>query len=68
MPIPPIPPIHSFRFIYPYLYSTYSLISNYIVFVLIRRLRVFEGFDFVIKSAGFDSPLIHLTSVISRYL
>jgi hypothetical protein len=37
------------------------------VFILIRCLRVFIGFNFVIESAGFDSPLIHLTSVISRY-
>jgi len=34
--------------------------SNYMVFVSIRRLRVFEGFDFVIELVGFDSPLIHL--------
>jgi hypothetical protein len=37
------------------------------VFVLIRRLRAFVGFDFVMESAGFDSPLIHLTSAISRH-
>jgi hypothetical protein len=33
-----------------------------------RCLRAFDGFDFVIESAGFDSPLIHLISVISCYL
>jgi hypothetical protein len=31
-------------------------------------LRAFIGFDFVIESAGFDSPLIYLTSAISLYL
>jgi hypothetical protein len=42
--------------------------SNYIVFVLSRYLRVFIGFDFVIELAKFDSPLIYLTSIISRRL
>jgi hypothetical protein len=60
---PPIPYIHS----PPYLRSTHSSTSNYMVFVSIRRLRAFVGFDFVMESAGFDSPLIHLTSAISRY-
>ena len=51
----------------PYPHSTYSSMSNYMVFVLIRRLRAFISFDFVMELAGFDSPLIYLTSVISRY-
>jgi hypothetical protein len=68
MPVPPILYIYSFYSIYPYSRSTYSLMSSYIVFVSIRYLRVFEGFDFVIELVGFDSPLIHLTSVISRRL
>ena len=50
----------------PYPRSTHSSTSNYIVFVSSRCLRAFVGFDFVIESAGFDSPLIYLTSVISR--
>jgi hypothetical protein len=52
----------------PYSHSTHSSTSNCIVFILIRRLRAFVGFNFIIESAGFDSPLIHLTSAISRYL
>jgi hypothetical protein len=52
----------------PYSRLTYSSISNYMVFVLIKRLRVFVGFDFVIELVGFDFPLIYLTSVISLYL
>jgi len=39
--------------------------SNYIVFVLIRYLRVFKGFDFVIKLVGFNAPLNLLNSMIS---
>jgi hypothetical protein len=45
--------------------STHSSTSNCSVFVSISRLRAFEDFDFVIALAGFDSPLIHLTSAIS---
>ena len=51
----------------PYPCLTHSSTSNYIVFILSRYLRVFIGFDFVIELAGFNSPLIHLTSVISRH-
>jgi hypothetical protein len=42
--------------------------SNYIVFVLIKYLRAFISFNFVIELAGFDFSLIYLTFVISRYL
>ena len=49
----------------PYLRSTHSSTSNCSVFVLMRVLRAFEAFDFVIAFAGFDLPLIHLTSATS---
>jgi len=52
----------------PYLRFTHSSTSNCIVFVSINRSRAFEGFDFVIESARFDCPLIHLTSAISLRL
>jgi len=59
-----VPPIST---ICPYPRSTHSSTSNYIVFVSINYLRAFEDFvfDFVIASAGFELPLIHLTSAIS---
>jgi hypothetical protein len=52
----------------PYPRFTYSSTSTYSVFVLMRVLRAFEAFDFVIASARFDLPLIHLTSAISLRL
>ena len=52
----------------PYVRSTYSSTSNCRVFVSINRLRAFVDFDFVIASAGFESPLIHLTLAISLRL
>ena len=54
----------------PYPRSTHSSTSNCNVFVSISCLRAFEDleFDFVIASAGFDSPLIHFTSAISLRL
>jgi hypothetical protein len=55
------------RSVHPYSRSTHSSTSSCIVFVSIRRLRAFVGFNFVIESAGFDSLLIHLTSAISCY-
>ena len=53
----------------PYPRSTHSSTSNYNMFVSISRLRAFEDFvfDFVIASARFKSPLIHLTSTISLH-
>jgi len=59
-----IPPIST---ICPYPRLTHSSTSNCIVFVSINCLRAFEDFvfDFVIASAGFELPLIHLTSTIS---
>ena len=62
-----VPPIST---ICPYPRSTHSSTSNYIVFVSINYLRAFEDFvfDFVIASAGFELPLIHLTSAISLRL
>src|SRR5450756_623724 len=68
IPVPPYQYAHSSLPIYPYSRSTHSSTSNCSVFVSIRYLRAFEGFDFVIESAGFESPLIHLTSAISRRL
>jgi hypothetical protein len=52
----------------PYPRFTYSFTSNCNMFVSISRLRAFEDFDFVIASAGFDSPLIYLTFAISLRL
>jgi hypothetical protein len=54
----------------PYSRSTHSSTSNCNIFVSISRLRAFKDleFDFVIASAGFDSPLIHLTFAISLRL
>jgi hypothetical protein len=51
----------------PYLRFTHSSTFNCNVFVSIRVLRAFVGFDFdfVIASARFDLPLIHLTSATS---
>jgi len=59
-----IPPIST---ICPYPRLTHSSTSNCIVFVSINCLRAFEDFvfDFVIASAGFELPLIHLTFAIS---
>jgi len=50
-----------------YLYLTYLYISSYIVFILIKYLRVFITFDFIIELIGFNSLLIHLPSIISYY-
>jgi hypothetical protein len=38
------------------------------IFILIRYLRAFISFDFIIKLVGFNFPLIYLISVISYYL
>jgi hypothetical protein len=38
------------------------------VFILIKHLRAFNSFDFIIELVEFNSPLIYLTSVISYYL
>jgi hypothetical protein len=54
----------------PYPRFTYSFTSNCSIFVSISRLRAFEDFvfDFVIAFARFESPLIHLTFIISLRL
>jgi len=48
--------------------STHSTVFNLIRFVLISRLRANNGLLLVIASIGLLSPLIHLTSAISRLL
>ena len=49
---------------------THSSTFNYIIFVLMKVLKAFVrfDFDFVIASARFNLPLIHLTFAISLHL
>jgi hypothetical protein len=41
---------------------------NYNVFILIKYLKAFKSFNFIIVLVRFKSPLIHLTYIISRRL
>jgi len=53
---------------YPYSRFTHSCTFIYTLFVSRRSFRASEGFDFVIKSAGFVVPSIYFTWAISLRL
>src|SRR6266702_6880552 len=48
--------------------STHSVTYSLTIFVLIRSFNAWQGFNFVMASAGLLPPLIHLISTISFLL
>src|SRR6266702_3451015 len=48
--------------------STHSVTYSLTIFVLIRSFNAWQGFNFVMASAGLLPPLIHLISTISLFL
>ena len=51
-----------------YLRVIYSLMFNYIIFVLISVFSALEAFNLVIKLVELILPLIYLTFIISLFL